>query len=340
MSDIGMAGIKELRYYVMLALYFPILLYAFSTFDISDETFVVTSFEPVVVGSDQVVLGQPFEGRAFLAVGGGEGQRLEGFGALQALGDTIFSMPTGNLLAASESEKTVPYEGSFHFTQIGGEVARIPVQGSFRVRRPEIVALSEATQTVYRLCDNSIRIEVPGLEDRPLSLVSGNKKVHGRQINLSPAGKNADVRVSVIEDDREVFIGSKSFVVIDPPRPEIRVTSAGRPINNGESISHRRAILEFAIEPDESFKRRFPRDARYVAASATVYLRQGLTASKKVGSFKLSDNKLVLTRELRDARPGDRVLIRLEGIKRINHVGQAVDVPLHEASRTFGYSVS
>ncbi|MDX1429394.1 MAG: hypothetical protein R3282_03855, partial [Rhodothermales bacterium] len=72
----------------------------------------------------------------------------------------------------------------------------------------------------------------------------------------------------------------------------------------------------------------------------TVYLRKGMTASKKIGSFRLDGNKLVLTKALRDARPGDRVLIRLEGIKRINHAGQAVNVQLHEASRTFGYSVS
>ena len=31
-----MSKAKELRYYVMLALYFPILLYAVSTFDISE----------------------------------------------------------------------------------------------------------------------------------------------------------------------------------------------------------------------------------------------------------------------------------------------------------------
>ncbi|MBT8401703.1 MAG: hypothetical protein KJO98_14590 [Rhodothermia bacterium] len=340
MSDFAMAGIKELRYYVMLALYFPILLYAFSTFDLSEETFVVNSFEPIVVGSDQVVLGQPFEGRAFLAVGGGEGQRLEGAGELETLGDSVFTMRTGDILKPNESEKTVSYEGAFHFTQVGGEVARIPVEGTFRVRRPDIVAFSEATQTVYRLCSNSIRIEVPGLENRPLSLSAGGQSIRGRQITLSPSGKSAEVKVSVVEDDREVFLGSKSFAVIDPPRPEIRVTSAGRPINNGESLSRRRALLEFAIEADESFKRRFPKDARYVAGSATVYLRKGMTASKKIGSFRIEGNKLVLTKALRDARPGDRVLIRLEGIKRINHAGQAVSVQLHEASRTFGYSIS
>lgn len=40
--------IKELRYQVMLALYLPILLYSFSTFDLPDDT-VAMEAEPVLV---------------------------------------------------------------------------------------------------------------------------------------------------------------------------------------------------------------------------------------------------------------------------------------------------
>ncbi len=340
MNDLGFSGIKELRYYVMLALYFPILLYAFSTFDLNEETFVVQEFEPVVVGSDQVVLGQPFQGRAFLAVGNGQGQSLEGTGDLKTVGDSLFTMSTGSLLDPTETQKEVSYRGAFNVAQVGGEVAKIPVSGSFTVRRPEIVALSEATQTLYRLCSNPVRIEVPGLDDHPLKLVSGGRKVDGRTINISPAGDNVDVSVYVLEDGEEVYLGRKSFAVIDPPRPEIKVANAGRPVSNGENISRRRALLEFEVVPDEAFQRRFPKDARYVVGSATIYLRKGLTASKKVGTFKLDGNKLVLTRILRDASAGDRVLIRLDGLKRINHGGQAVNVRLHEASLTFGFVVS
>ena len=246
MNEITMSGIKELRYYVMLALYFPILLYAFSTFDLNDETFVVDSFEPVIVGSSQVVLGQEFQGRAFLAVGTGQGQELIGQDGLQSIGDSLFSMPTGNLLDPKESERVVDYRGSFRFQQVGGEVATIPVQGSFTVRRPDIVAMSEATQTLYRLCENSVRIEVPGLENRPLRLAVGNSRVDGRSIKVSPSGQRIDVNVFVLEGSDEIFLGRKEFAVIEPPRPEIRVTSAGRPVNNGDGISRRRALLVFS----------------------------------------------------------------------------------------------
>lgn len=336
-----MGGIKELRYYVMLALYFPILLYSFSTFDLDETTYAVSGLEPVVIGDPVVVLGQPFTGKAFLAVSEGQGQELKGEGSLAAVGDSVFQMPTGSLLGEDEMDKEVPYNGTFKFQQIGGNVAELPVQGSFRVKRPEIVASSEAMLALYRRSSNPIRIEVPGLEDRELQLVIGNSTVNGRTAMLSPTGNQASVKVYLVDEENEnVFLGTKSFAVIDPPRPEISVTNAGRAIKSGDNLPKRRAILEFNVDPDQEFKRRYPKDARYRVRKATVYLRKGLTASKKVGTYDLDGSKLVLTRVLREAQPGDRVMIELSGVQRINHQGSAIDVPLSETSRTFGFVIS
>ena len=341
MANSGMQGVKELRYYVMLALYFPILLYAFSTFDLDEDTYAVQGIEPVVVGETTVVLGQPFKGKAFLAVSGGQGQALSGTGDLEALGDSVFQMATGGILAPGESEKVVPYSGSFRFQQVGGAEAELPVTGSFKVRRPDIVAMSESMQALYRSSKNDVRIEVPGLEDRQLKLQVGKSTVEGRSLTLAPDGESASVRVFLEDaDNGDVYLGEKKFSVIDPPRPELEVANAGRKINNGDNLPRARAILEFNVVPDQEFRRRYPADARYRVAKATVYLRKGLTASKKVGTYDLDGNKLVLTRALRGAKPGDRVMIELEGISRINYAGRAIPVQLSGSSRTFGFVIS
>ncbi len=335
--------LKELRYNIMLALYFPILLYAFSTFDISENTYAIKDLQPVVVGEETVVLGQPFEARAFLAVGTGQGQQLLGDSTLVAQGDSLFLMPTASLLADDENEKEITYTGRFQLGQLGGTISEIPVSGRFRVRRPEIVATSEATQTLYRRCLNTIRIEVPGLEDRALRLVSGGGDGSvSRSITLSPTGEGAKIDVYLVDEtDGDVYLGSKRFAVMDPPRPEIRVSNAGRELRNGDNLPKRRAMIEFDVAPDQEFRRRYPRDARYSVARATVYLRKGLTASQEIGTFNLEGGRtLVLTRVLRQAQPGDRLLIRLDGVVRINHAGRAVSVPFSEASRTFGFIIS
>lgn len=341
MTRDDMSGVKELRYYVMLALYFPILLYAFSTFDLDENTYAVQGVEPVVVGEQTVVLGQPFRAQAFLAVAGGQGQTLTGDGLLEALGDSVFQMTTGGILGADENEKRVPYNGMFRFSQIGGEEVELPVSGSFVVRRPDIVAMSESMAALYRASRNEVRIEVPGLEDRELKLQVGRTAVDGRSITLSPTADREVVRVFLDNGgEGDVYLGQKTFTVIDPPRPELEVANAGRKINNGDNLPKARAILEFSVVPDEEFKRRYPADARYRIARATVYLRKGLTASSKVGTYDLDGDRLVLTRALRDAQPGDRVMVELEGIFRINHAGKAIPVQLSGSSRTFGFVIS
>ena len=334
--------LKELRYNIMLALYFPILLYAFSTFDISENVYAVEDLSPVVMGDQTVVLGQPFTAHAFLAVGAGQGQQLTGEGMLSVQGDSLFLMRTASLLAEDENEKTIAYTGRFQFQQLGGVLSDIPVMDSFVVRRPEIVATSEAAQSLYRRCLNPIRIDVPGLEDRTLRLRSGGSSILGRTMALSPGGDGVQIDVFLIDtDSSEVFLGSKQFAVIEPPRPELRVRNAEREIRNGDNLPKRRAMLDFDLVPDAEFRRSYPRDARYSIASATVYLRKGLTASEAVGTFNLDGGRrLVLTRVLRDAQPGDRLLIRLNGVVRINHGGSAVPVSLSETSRTVGFIIS
>ncbi len=337
-----MESLKDLRYNVMLALYFPILLYAFSTFDLSDDSFVVNEVTPVVVGDQTVVLGQPFEAQAFLTIGSGEGQELAGNGLLQALGDSVFQMQTGALLGEEENEKQVAYSGTFRFPQIGGKIAEMPIEGAFTVRRPEIVAASEATQALYRQSLNTIRFEVPGLEDRKLKLSAGGAKIEGRTINLSPDGNGTTVAVYLAGENGEedLLLGRKAFTTIDPPRPEIRVFNAGRELRNGDNLPRARAMLDFRFDADQEFKQRFPRDARYAASRAHVFLRRGLAASEDVGTFNLDGGSLVLTRALRDARPGDRVLVQLEGVVRINHAGRAIGVPLNRGTLSFGFTIS
>jgi hypothetical protein len=339
--------LKDLRYSVMLALYLPILLYAFSTYDLSEDTYAVQSVEPVVVADQTVVLGQPFTARTFLKVGRGEGQQLRAgaAGGVEAVGDSLLRMPTGGVLAEDEQKKTVSYEGQFSFRQVGGQTAQLPLRGTFTVRRPEIVATSEATQSLYRRCLNRIRIDVPGLEGRPLRLVTGSKSVAGRSLAISPAGSGpATVRVfradSTRSEAEDVFLGEKEFAVIDPPRPELHVRSGGRELASGDPLPRRRAVLNFEIEPDAEFRQRYPQDAQYRASRATVFLRKGLTASQDIGTFDLDGGRLVLTRQLRDAEAGDRITVRLEGVARINHAGQAIPVSFSKASRTFGFVLS
>ena len=335
-----------MRYNVMLALYFPILLYAVTTFDLSDDTVAIDDDDlvPVVVGERTVLLGQPFEAKALLTLAGdAAGRTLSTEGEMVAVGDSMLRMSTGTVLGAEENEATVDYRGTFAFEQLSGAVVERPFSGTYKVRRPEIVAQAEGLAALYRQSANPIRIDVPGLEDRQLKLKVGSTITEGRTVTLAPSGDGSSVEVYLAAEDEgeeDIYLGKKSFAAIDPPRPEIRVFNAGREISSGDNIPRRRAQLEFRVESDEQFRQRYPRDARYGIGRASVSIRRGLTATEDLGTFPLSGGTLTLTRQLSSARPGDRVIVKLLGVTRTNYAGQGIAVPLSEGSRTFGFTIS
>jgi len=340
MADSG--DIKQLRYQVMLALYLPILLYSFSTFDLDETTFAVKEVKPVIVGDQNIVLGQPYTARAYLTAAS-KVQLQSPDERMTVMGDTSLQMPTGNLLGEDENVKDINYTAIMQYEQVNKEMAQTEVRGSFTVRRPELVATSVATQSLYRQTLNQIRIDVPGLENQPLKLEANGNMQDGRQLSLSPAGQSVTVRAFLASNEEEdVFLGSKEFAVIDPPRPEIKVLDAtGNQLTSGDAFSKARPVLDFEIEPDREYESSYPQDARYQIRRARVSIRKGLAASQELGTFNLSNgSELRLVRELRDARPKDQILVQLQGVVRINHAGQAIPVQLSEASRSFSFVLS
>jgi len=349
----GDARIKELRYQVMLALYLPILLYSFSTFDLSEQSVAAEKVEPVLVGGQQtVVLGQEYTANAYLKAAqlakGGQITLRTDDQKVTVEGNEDVIVPTAKLLAEGEEEKKVEYSVQMQYDQLEGQASQT-LSGSFTVRRPELVATSVATKSLYRRTRNQIRIDVPGLENRQLQLESSSgAQVDGRQLTLSPSSDNLTVRAYLPsqEDDDRVYLGEKQFAVIDPPRPQIQVLDAqGEQISNGESISRRRPGLQLRVEADAEFAKSYPQDANYRVGSARVSIRKGLQASQEIGTFDLGQNSS-LTRALinglnqANAQPKDRVIIQLQDVVRINHAGQAIPVDLNDSSLSYSFILS
>jgi len=347
----GGSDIKELRYKVMLALYLPILLYSFSTFDLSEQSVAAEKVEPVLVGGQQtVVLGQDYNANAYLKAAqlakGGQITLRTDDEKVTVQGNEDITIPTAELLSEGENEKEVEYSIQMEYDQLEGSASQT-LTGSFTVRRPELVATSVATQSLYRRTENQIRIDVPGLENRPLQLrASSGAQVDGRQLTLSPTSNNVVVEAFLPSQDGEgdpVKLGQKEFAVIDPPRPQIQVLNTqGEQVTNGESISRQRPGLQFQIEPDAEFAKSYPNDANYQIQSARVSIRKGLQATQEIGTFDLGSNS-DLTRALinglneANAQPKDRIIIQLQGVVRINHAGQTIPVDLNDSSLSYSF---
>ena len=71
-----------------------------------------------------------------------------------------------------------------------------------------------------------------------------------------------------------------------------------------------------------------------------MYIRRGLTASERLGTYNLSGGRLPAIRALASARPGDRIIVQLNNVYRLNYAGTSVGVSLNEGSRTFSFTIS
>jgi len=346
----GGGDIKQLRYRVMLALYLPILLYSFSTFDLKEETVLVKEVKPVLSGGQEtVILGQEYTANAYLKASklskGGQITLSTDDEKVTVEGNESIRIATAKLLSEGEEKKEVTYEANIQYDRAKGGPTSETLTGSFTVRRPELVATSVATKSLYRRTRNQIRIDVPGLEGRPLQLKSSSGgSVDGRQLTLSPSSNSVTVSAFLPSKDGEpVYLGKKEFAVIDPPRPQLKVLDAkGKQISNGESLPRARPVLEFNVEPDPEFAKSYPKDARYRVRQAKVSIRKGLKASQEIGTFDLGNDSSLkgsLIRGLNKVRAQkkDRLIIQLKDVVRINHAGQAIPVKLNESSLSYSF---
>jgi len=332
----------------MLALYLPILLYAFSTFDLSDESVAAQEVSPVLVeGPETVVLGQDYDARAYLTATelaeGGEIQLRTDDSSVQITDGSQLRVPSASLLNEGEDETTVGYDVTMEYSAIGDTSFTQVLRDSFTVRRPEIVATRATAQSLYRRTQNQIRIEVPGLENKPLRLEANGESVSGREISLSPSGGTVSVDAYLVGDGSDTFLGTKEFATIRPPVPSIEVRDArGESLTSGGTIPRGRPIIQFEAIPDREFERSFPQDASYQIRRARVSIKKGIRASEAIGTFPLEDGRLNLARPLQqiDARAEDQVIIELQDVVRINHAGEAIPVDLSDASVSYSLTLS
>lgn len=347
----GGGDIKQLRYRVMLALYLPILLYSFSTFDLKEQSVAAEKVEPVLVGGQQtIVLGQQYTANAYLkasqlAKGGQITLRSEDQ-KVTVEGNEDIQIATAELLPEGEDQKEVEYSVTMEYDQLKGTASQT-LSGKFTVRRPELVATSVATTSLYRKTRNQIRIDVPGLEGRPLRLESSSGgSVDGRQLTLSPSSDNVSVRAYLPTGGGEsVFLGEKEFAVVDPPRPQLKVLDRqGNELTSGDNIPRGAPTLQFKLEADPEFAKSYPQDANYRVRRAKVSIRKGLQASQEMGTYELGQNSTLQRQLIRGfgevgAQAKDRIIVVLQDVVRINHAGEAIPINLNESSRSYSFTL-
>ena len=189
------------------------------------------------------------------------------------------------------------------------------------VAKPFIQIQAAAVQALYLNCGNELNVQVPalGMEYNPTFKATGADVVAGGAkglITLIP--KAAEVKLEIYNN--RSLIGTQLFNVRKIPRPDIIITSKGKKINEKQGIpSPGPRSLEVRVLPDESFKAFLPKDARYRVAQWEVSLARGSRALKT----KTVDAQQVSLGDFASlARDGDRLVIEVKKVERLNFKGE------------------
>jgi gliding motility-associated protein GldM len=232
-----------------------------------------------------------------------------------------FTAAASNYDAEGNSEQT--WKGQIVLNQ-NGEQKVYPIEEKYIVAKPVIQVQSAAVQALYFQCANELNVQVPALGAvyDPSFSASGGSAIKGAKkgmVTIIPSATEVTLRVSSGGN----AIGTEKFKVRPIPKPTLALIVNGRPLDVKRGVaaqSFRQVSIEALAE--EGFKQLLPKEARYRVTRWKAYLVRGTNPIDQVDVSGPSEN---LTRFAAKASKGDRVVIEVLDVKRLNYKGSVVD---------------
>jgi len=236
-------------------------------------------------------------------------------------GQVEFVAAASNYDADGNSKQT--WKGQITLNQNGRD-STYNLTEEYIVAKPVIQVQSAAVQALYFQCANELNIQVPALGavyDPSFSASGGNaiKGAKKGEVTIIPNATQVTINVSSGGN----AIGKETFQVRPVPKPELVPLVNGRPIDvkRGLPAQSVRAVEIQAIA-DEGFKQLLPNEARYRVTRWKAYLVRN---NQPIDQGEFSGPTANLTSFAAKASKGDRVVLEVLDVKRLNYKGQAID---------------
>lgn len=209
----------------------------------------------------------------------------------------------------------------------GGQAKTFEKEIEYFVAKPVIQIQSAAVQALYLQCGNELNVQVPalGTNYNPSFSASGAAVYEGSKRGLVTVVPNA-ANVTLNVSNNGTPLGSEKFGVRRVPKPEIVAYGGNKPLNEkqGESATSLRTLNMKAI-PDESFAEFLPKDAKFRVAEYNVILARG---NRAVDQKRVQGPDTDLRSFASKAKAGDRLVIEVTKVQRMNFRNDIIDVPM------------
>ncbi len=257
---------------------------------------------------------------------------------------TLTIPASGSVIPKNGKEGVQKYTASIQVPKATGGFDILPVEGQFVVRKPEIVVTSAAIQVLYLQCGNDVNIDVPALGDQYKPVITASSaqvipsKSVAKKFRIVPSAKTCRVTVNSNTNGQKIKIGDVDYKVIRPPKPTIDMAVNGKPTSGATPVP-KTSRVQVRLVPDADFRSNLPEDARYMISSIDVLAQLSLGPPTKVNSVSANGKdatkaiSVSLGTQVRQARPGTKVYIRINNIYRINFANKRVEEKFTEVER-------
>jgi gliding motility-associated protein GldM len=230
------------------------------------------------------------------------------------------------------------WKGSITVRTPSGKDTTFEHTEEYTVVKPVIQVQSAAVQALYANCGNELNIAVPalGAEYRPSFSGSGAQIIPGSKTgDVTIVPTSTEVNLSVSSGGN--LIGTEKFKVRPVPRPSVKPFSGGRELNVKLGLdAPYPTTIDMRAVAEEGFAALLPKDARFKVTETEVYLVRG---KRPVGASVRGDDRIGIGGLTSQARPGDRLVIEVKSVKRMNFKGQTIDTQV-SGSPTFSVQLN
>lgn len=227
------------------------------------------------------------------------------------------------------------WQGSITIKKADGQDTTFKFDQEYFIAKPVIKVQSGNVSALYLNCGNDLQIDVPalGASYDPSFTASGGDVIKGGKpgsITVVPTSPNVELTVSSGGNR----IGVEKFKVKTLPKPDIKIMIGGKEIDQKLGGACPRSLKAVAVA-EQSVKDAVPKDARYKVTDWEVTLARGRKAVG--GVLRLSSDEAGLTSQAGDSKPGDRLVIEVKGVERLNFRGAREKVNV--GSQIFTYPI-
>lgn len=303
--------------------------------EIKDYAFTVDSiFAFEAPSSEYVTAGMKYDTRLLVGVSSssikpeflGSGITTDASGSTATMSMTA----NGSVIPDGAMEGIQRYRAMIKVPKADGSMMELPLEGQFKVRKPEVQVRSKALQLLYKDCGNTVIVDVPSLGELynpDFSNSKGGRVIRNpnnrKEITISPNQRQFKLDVATKTNGQNIKLDRLTYKVIKPPKPQIVLISASGQEYNGMAAINRRQSVKVMLKPDPEFAGTLPRDARYKAKKIKLMAQDGIQAPRVIQeksgsniqrgvSFSLNQGSM------RSLPPGSKIYFEVEEVSRVN----------------------